>query len=30
VVSPEGRVIGADPDPAIRVKIQRDWQSANN
>jgi hypothetical protein len=30
VVSAEGRVIGADPDPAIRFEIQRDWPSANN
>jgi hypothetical protein len=29
-VSPEGQVIGADPDPAIRFEIQRDWPSANN
>lgn len=30
VVSPEGQVIGADPDPAIRFENQRDWPSANN
>jgi hypothetical protein len=33
VVSPEGRVIGTDPDPAIRFELQRDWptyQGANN
>jgi hypothetical protein len=30
VVSPEGQVIAADPDPAIRFEIERDWPSANN
>jgi hypothetical protein len=33
VVSPDGRLIGTDPDAAIRFELQRDWQTyqgANN
>jgi hypothetical protein len=29
VVAPNGKVLGADPDPAVRLQLQRDWAAGS-
>jgi hypothetical protein len=29
VVAPNGKVLGADPDPAVRLQLQRDWTAGS-